>query len=155
MSILVTPAGMQQMWERGTESTGWDVSLTNWNYSLSSAFCLACHPYLFCFIQSYFKRTNPVLKLRIKMNYFYYLSDFALSLLYFWVVFQCWVYSLLNLFAQMLSSKHDCSENVTTQSCHLWVGSIELLMGVVWGFFSSQNVVRGFFVYCINVFHFR
>lgn len=108
-----------------------------------------CHLYLFCFIQSYFKNTNTVLKLRIKMNYFYYLSDFALSLLYFWVVFQCWVYSLVNLFAEILSSKYDCSENVTTKSCHFWVGSIELLVGV--GLFFSSRTLWEIFLFIVFI----
>lgn len=45
--------------------------------------CLSCHLYLFCFIQSHFKSTNTVLNLRIKMNHFYDLSEFALPLLDF------------------------------------------------------------------------
>lgn len=126
------------------------MSLTNWNYSLNTALCLACHLYLFCFIQSYFKNTNTVLKLRIRMNYFFYLSDFASSLLCFWVIFQCYKYSLVNLSAEMLSSKYDCSENVTTKSCHFWIGSIELLVGVLC-FFHHRTLWEIFHLFIVLI----
>lgn len=148
MNILRTPTGMGQMSARRAERSGENVSLTNWNYSLNIAVCLACHLYLFCFIQSYFKNTNTVLKVRIRMNHFYYLSESALPLLDFLCCFPCWMYSWVNLFAEMLYSKYDCSQNMTAKKYSLWIESICI---ACWEVGFTTNFCGRSFSLCLTI----
>ena len=113
------------------------MSPTNGNYSLNASVCLTCHlSVLFC--SKLFQKHKYCIETE-KQNELFVLSvRICFATTRFSVVFLCSVYTLVNLFAEIIHSKYNCVENITTKNYHFSAGSIELLVG----FLLSWNFVR-------------